>query len=112
MMGLDESKHILARIQSGEDIILSPVQCFEMSINLYNDKDNRWVEPIEILMKILDECQCLDSNTGDFRGQMAFDVIEKYLKDSVEKRYKSGSYYKDLDDNKTLERMKKDGKIK
>lgn len=108
LMNGDEAVYLVERLQGGENIELTPQQCLEIAICLYNMKDCRWVDPITRLWGMLEDLECLDASGIVFQGTKCFDIIERYYKDNPP--YNTGSYYKTLNDEETLKKMGEKGK--
>ena len=87
-MGSDEARWLIAKMGSGSDdkVNLTVVQLLNMSKILYVMHDNRWFEPIKELMKLVD-------------------VFGINADDHPLGGYKTGDYYKMLDNDKTLKEM-------
>jgi hypothetical protein len=108
LMNGDEAVHLVKRLQDGEVIVLTPQQYLEMATLLYNMKDCRWVDPITRLWGVLDDLQCFDTDGITFMGTNCFDRIEEHYKKN--QPYRTGSYYKTLNDEETLKKMGEKGK--
>jgi len=108
LMNGDEALHLVSKLQSGEDVVLTPHQYLEMAILLYNLKDKRWPDPIARLLDFLDFYEYFDTDGNTFRDDKCFDRIDEYYKSNPP--YATGSYYKTLNDEETLKRMGEKGK--